>query len=145
MSSTQPAPPPLVLWIIWGALLSSVFFYLAILQLGLVGEVSEANAPDDRTLLFALGAVGLLFGLSSMGIGYVVRNCRDAEGRKKTPTWAFPAFIGSVAMAETPAIFGFILGLMGHPSTDYLPLFVVAAAAFLLNRPSVFVERPQGA
>ena len=144
MNENPPAtPPPVVYWTVWGSLFLSALLYLGILELGLLGD-SEEPAPEeasDRTLAVALGLAGLFCGVVSVGVGYVVKNFRDAEGRKKTPAWSFTAFIIAVALAETPAVFGLVLGLVGHGSGDYLPLFVVAVLALLLNRPGVYLPR----
>jgi len=137
MSSPSPAKfPPTVRWILWFALLNAVGIYLIVLQF-LVS--TDAIAPIDPIIRTALMGAGFAGAVISMAIRQIVKNqTRSVNGALVPPAWIDQAFIIALALAETPAIFGLILGLQGSPFKDYLPLFVISFAAFILSAPAFF-------
>jgi F0F1-type ATP synthase membrane subunit c/vacuolar-type H+-ATPase subunit K len=141
MDTATPRIPPLVPWFIWLALLGSVVLYAGILTSGLVGETPEEGPPEG--LILPLGVAGFVSAVASLGVRHVVRSVKDASGRRKLPAWAFPAFVVALALAETPGIFGFVLGVTGHAPKDYLPLFAISLAALATNYPAAFLAAPR--
>ncbi len=131
--------PPSFRWIIWMGLFSSTFVYFIILQFGLI-PVNEVSG--DSSLRLILYGIGFGAAVVSMGIKYVVGNLRDSTGGRVTPRWIDAAFIVCLALAESPALFGLMLGLQGGSPKDSLPLFIISAAAFLLAAPPFFYPRP---
>ena len=124
----------------WGGFVGSVLVYGGLLQFGVVGGPSSGDSPPEG-LALPLGAAGFVLAAASAAVGIVVRNVRDASGRRKSPSWAFPAFIVALALAEAPGIFGFVLGVMGYGPRDYFPLFLLARLALSFSRPGVFFPR----
>lgn len=135
-SSPSPKIPPAARWIIWFALLNAVGLYLLILNFFLSGGVMEPLDPLVKNVLMGAGFAGAVV---SMAIRQIVKNqTRSVNGSLVPPAWIDQAFIVTLALAETPALFGFILGLQGSPFKDYLPLFVISVAAFILSAPAFF-------
>jgi hypothetical protein len=134
MSSPPSAKfPPAFRWIVWFALLNAIGIYLVILQF-LVS--TESIEPLVKNVLMGAGFAGAVI---SMAIRQIVKNqTRSVNGALVPPAWIDQAFLVALALAETPAIYGLILGLQGSPFKDYLPLFVISFAAFILSAPAFF-------
>lgn len=126
---------PAVRWIIWAALLNSVVVYLLLLQFG---NIAPGEQPDDSGLRLVLYVIGFGMAMASMGIKQVVTGLRTPQGQRKTPEWIDTAFIICLAFAEVSGIFGFVLGMLGYPMNDSLPLFVTSFAAFFFAAPAFF-------
>jgi hypothetical protein len=134
--SHSPKLPPVFRWIIWFALFNALGVYLIVLHFALRGEVMATFDPVMKTVFMGIGFGGAVL---SMGIRQIVKsNTKSLNGALVAPPWVDQAFIVALAFAESPAIFGFILGIQGSPFKDYLPLFVVSAAAFILSAPAFF-------
>lgn len=131
--------PPLIRWVLWGAISSSVIFYFVILRAGLIEHTSGVADPH-LSLLFSI--IGFTLAVVSVGIRFVVRGVRDGNGRPKVPGWIFPAFIVALALGEVPGILGFILGLQGHGLKTILPLFAVSLAPCSQTTPRVSSRGP---
>lgn len=137
MSSPPSAKfPPALRWILWFALLNGVAIYLIVLNFFLGGEETDSPEPLVKNVLMGAGFAGAVI---SMAIRQIVKNqTRSVNGALVPPVWIDQAFIVALALAEAPAIFGLILGLQGSPFKDYLPLFVISFAAFILSAPAFF-------
>lgn len=138
-------PPPLVRWVMWAALTGSIFFYFALLRLGIVTapepEVEQPSSDGGLSLAMILTAIGLMNAVASMAIRMVVKNVRDQQGRRVTPKWIFPAFVVALALGESPAVFGFVLGLQGGDPKAMMLLFGVSLLAMLANNPASFFAK----
>lgn len=138
-------PPPLVRWVMWAALTGSIFFYFALLRLGIVTapepEVEKPASDSGLSLAMILPAIGLMNAVASLAIHMIVKKVRDQQGRRVTPAWIFPAFIASLALAESPAVFGFILGVQGEDPKSMMQLFGIALVAMLANNPASFFAK----
>ena len=122
--------PAMVKWLIWFALMSAVVTYFAVLQ---VVDSGEANSGELKTPLYV---AGLLSAIASLGAKHFVRSRSVKEGR--VVPFADQAFIVALALAESSAIFGLVLGFQGAPMSDYLPLFAVSLVTFLMVNPRTF-------
>jgi len=140
-SSLSPKLPPVSRWIIWFALFNAVGIYLIVLHFLLNAEASAPGDPIIKTVLMGMGFGGAVI---SMAIRQIVKSrTKSVNGTLVAPAWIDQAFIVALALAESPAISGFVLGLLGSPFKDYLPLFVISAAAFLLCAPAFFYPRSE--
>ena len=129
----------MVKWSIWFALMSAVVTYFVILQ---VVDSGEANSGELKNPLYV---AGLLSAIASLGAKHFVRSRSVKEGR--VVPFADQAFIVALALAESSAIFGLVLGFQGAPMSDYLPLFAVSLVTFLMVNPRTFLleldQRPR--
>lgn len=131
--------PAMVKWSIWFALMSAVVTYFVILQ---VVDSGEANSGELKNPLYV---AGLLSAIASLGAKHFVRSRSVKEGR--VVPFADQAFIVALALAESSAIFGLVLGFQGAQMSDYLPLFAVSLVTFLMVNPRTFLleldQRPR--
>ena len=129
----------MVKWLIWFALMSAVVTYFVILQ---VVDSGEANSGELKNPLYV---AGLLSAIASLGAKHFVRSRSVKEGR--VVPFADQAFIVALALAESSAIFGLVLGFQGAQMSDYLPLFAVSLVTFLMVNPRTFLleldQRPR--
>lgn len=125
----------MVKWLIWFALMSAVVTYFVILQVVDSGEANsgEANSGELKNPLYV---AGLLSAMASLGAKHFVRSRSAKEGT--VVPFADQAFIVAMALAESSAIFGLVLGFQGAPMSDYLPLFAVSLVTFLMVNPRTF-------
>lgn len=127
---------------LWAALTGSVFLYFAMLRFGIVTPPEpgkeEPLSEGGLSLAMILTAVGFVNAMASMAVRMIVKNVRDQQGRRVTPKWIFPAFVVALALAESPAIFGFILGLQGEDPKAMMLLFGVSLVAMFANNPASF-------
>lgn len=95
----QPAPPPSVLWMIWGAMLSSVAIYGAVILLAF----PNAGGGSWQTLAPVLALVSL----STTGMAFFV------VPRARAPTHV--QYLIRWALCESVAIFGVVIAALGAP------------------------------
>ena len=136
MPAASPSFPPLIRWVVWLALGCSTLLYFGILQAGIL------ELPDQATsgLKLPLTVAGFLVAGASVGLGMFVRGKArgSREGHRLSLPGTAAAFLAALALGEAAAVFGFVLGLLGHGMKDYLPLFVLGLGAILANHPGVF-------
>jgi hypothetical protein len=130
----------------WAALTGSIFLYFILVRFGFIaapepGTVEKPVSEGGLSLPVILTGIGLVNAVASMAIRMIVKNVRDQQGRRVTPAWIFPAFIAALALAESPAIFGFILGLQGEDQKSMMLLFGVSLVAMLANNPASFFAK----
>lgn len=139
-------PPPQVRWVMWAALTGSIFLYFILVRFGFItapepGSGEKPVPEGGLSLPVILTAIGLINAAASMAIRVVVKSVRDQQGRRVTPAWIFPAFIVALALAESPAVFGFILGVQGEDPKSMMLLFGIALVAMLANNPASFFAK----
>ena len=123
----------LVLWMIWGSLITAIFIYLFIVDSQTDGRVESENI--SRILVFILGGVSLFL----LAVSLLVR--RKAVQAAANPD---PAKLGMVltfsifawAMSEAIAIFGLLLGLLGAEFKTCAPFFLVSMIALAIHAPA---------
>ena len=120
----------MVKWVIWFALMSAVVTYFVILQ---VVDSGEANSGGLKNPLYV---AGLLSAIASLGAKHFVRSRSAKQGM--VVSFADQAFIVALALAESSAICGLVLGFQGDPMSDYLPHFAVSLVTFLMINPRTF-------
>ena len=131
-------PPRQVRWVMWAAMTGSIFLYFILVRFGFIA------APDPGTVEKPVsdGGVSRPVILTAIGlVNAVVKSVRDQQGRRVTPAWIFPAFVVALALAESPAVFGFILGLQGEDPKSMMLLFGIALVAMLANNPASFFAK----
>lgn len=138
-------PPPQIRWVMWAALTGSIFFYFVLLRFGIIPapepDVEKPASEGGLSLAMILMALGFANAVASMAVRMIVKNVRDQQGRRVTPKWIFPAFVVALALAESPAVFGFVLGLQGEDPKATLLLFGVSLLAMLANNPASFFAK----
>ena len=105
----------------WAAMTGSIFLYFILVRFGFIaapdpGTVEKPVSDGGVSRPVILTAIGLVNAVASMAIRIVVKSVRDQQGRRVTPAWIFPAFVVALALAESPAVFGFILGFSASRS-----------------------------
>lgn len=138
----------LTLWVIWGAMLVTLFFYIvACLILGEgFGRVEGSDLPIGllRKILAGIGVVVLL-------VAYLMRRSMLSNQRviprpkpvERTAGWnTIPyvakyvaAVIVSLAMSESIGIYGFVLFLLGDSFQTLYTFIAVSALAMVFYRP----------
>jgi len=125
-------PQPLVVWIIWGALVNAVLVYggVGIATAPPAPEMVEGTEPSPLVPVLAVAAVVVL---AVSVILRLVLESRIWQGRKPdlTDPGDFGKFltirIVSFALAESAAIFGLVLRLSGAISNGMFVAFLGAA------------------
>lgn len=139
-------PPPQVRWVIWAALTGSILLYFLLVRFGSLGAANPGTSETvaaGASLALILTAIGVVNAAASMAIRVVVKSVRDQQGRRVTPPWIFPAFMVALALAESPAVFGFILGQRGEDPKSMMLLFGIAFVAMLANNPAFFFTKAE--
>ncbi len=139
MKQQKPASP-LIVWIVWGAMLMTLVIYLVVLYV-VVGMDStpQPAARSIDTLRLAFGAIGLttvgaVFWLRRITFFTPFRNgtidTADALSAKY-----FSTCILSWAMSEAVAIDGFVLTMLSHQLMYYAIFAAPSVILYLLFRP----------
>jgi len=124
----------LTLWIIWGFLTSSVFTYFVVLQF--IGSEKEVAIFPDEMMVKILTGVAVLNLLISFGIRKMVTLPLSEKLEPKNFQKLMASCIISWALAESVAIFGLILGLMGAPMSTCGLFFLAGFGAMVFQSPS---------
>lgn len=122
--------------ILWAALLGSTLIYVAVLELA-----AEIGEPRWEFLLLPLSVAGLAAaGASLLGPRIMLRRRRSGRGSEEAADDAsggyLVALIIALALAESVAIFGLVLGLQGAPPRIVMPFFAVAWVLMLIRFPT---------
>lgn len=161
-----PTPSLLTPRILWLALLVSQGIYLAILQMpGIVQPPTEPPDPImllvfggaammpaitsfvlPRLLRRAAARASRIETVETAGTAQsasyraplaTTRGFQDRDAALRTGLkQGMAPFIVSLALTESIALFGFVLGFLGHPLLSYLPFFVVAWLLMLVRFPT---------
>lgn len=133
----------IVWWMIWGALTMSALMYLVMLQMGVMGEV-ELEAGDehvDGKLRSILLKVSLVSFTISLLVHFFITKPQVKKRVGADVMKVLPGFIVSLALAESSAIYGLLLGMQGMPFEQYIQFFVVSYAALLLIAPVYLLRK----
>lgn len=150
--------------ILWAALLVATAIFLVVVQVApapapepipMLPAVLAVVALADAVASFLIPAMALRKALGAARVEVVeqavadpnsVIPYRDAPKRRvfadanaatRAAVMAFQTpFILSLALSESIALFGFILGYLGHSKPVYLPFFVLSWILFLLRFPT---------
>ncbi|MFK5922573.1 MAG: hypothetical protein QM496_10370 [Verrucomicrobiota bacterium] len=128
----------LVWWFVWGALTMSALMYLVLLQTG----ESEAD-PDysDSGLRSILMMVSLVSVMISFAVHFFITKRMVAKREGVAVMKALTPFIVSLALAESVAIYGLLLGMQGEDFTNYIPFFVISFFTLLLIAPVYLLRK----
>jgi magnesium-transporting ATPase (P-type) len=138
----------LTLWVIWGAMLGSLFIYIVVCYVLGEGFVSaeESNLPIGllRKILAVIGVVVALVAY------FMRRSILSGKNRipqpkpvERTAEWNTIPFVAkyvaavivSLAMSESIGIYGFVLFLLGDSFQTLYTFMVVSALAMVFYRP----------
>lgn len=150
--------------ILWGALLASTVMFLVVLQFAKNPDPELIPLMPPLLGLVALGVAVVSVALPSYQVKTVLGKSdvavteeadpnasgiipyRDAPKRRvfarpeQAEITAFmayqPALILGCALSESVALFGFVLGFLGHSPAIYLPFFAVAWGLFAIRFPT---------
>lgn len=134
MNETHRAPAPVVLWIVWAAMLASLVLYAA-MPLFFAG--SGADDPAfERVMLIALSAVALVSGIGTLVARnlLIVQPARRGELDLRSAAGLahfFPIAVVLWAVSESIGVCGLLLCFL-FGKLAYLYSFLFAAAALLL-------------
>lgn len=123
--------------IIWAALLASTLIYVVVLEL-----TATSGEPHWEMLLVPLAIAGAsTAGASLVAPGIVLRRhlaTRDDPAATSTDSAGvyLVTLIIALALAESVAIFGLVLGLQGAPPKVVMPFFTVAWVLMLARFPT---------
>ena len=134
-------PQKLTWWVIWGALLMAVAIYFLVLQQGVVTEDPDGPWKNIRAPLIVASSLLLV---ASFSIRFLVT--RQVVARSGEPTQSsFASYMVSLALAETTAIFGLVIGFQGAPKEEYSAFFLIGFVALLFQPPTFLHSRPEAA
>ncbi len=133
-SPDQSKTRGLTLWLIWGFLTSSVFLYFVILQI--IGNDKENVAPPDDMMVKILTGLALVNFMGSFLIRKIVTLPLSEKLDQQNFQKLMASCIISWALAESVAIFGLILGLIGAPMSTSGLFFVAGFGAMVFLSPS---------
>jgi hypothetical protein len=146
----EQAPTLTTARIIWGALLASLGIYVALLVTGFGGPRPEEG--PEPVMITALSAVAMFNSLASLlfpryllrqGLASSRDRLRELVGQppevigQRAMTLGFAPMIIGLALAESVAIFGLILGLLGAPLLTVAPFFAAGAMLMLVQFPTM--------
>ncbi len=137
----DPGKPLMVLTIIWFAFLGSLAIYLGLgllvlKDMPLSGTVDPAIFAMLRPMIYGLSILFILAG------GFLRKRLISGrpERLKHSPNPAVSSYMSgvliSLALAETPGIYGLVLFLLGRNPKDLLLLTAFSAAALLYYKPN---------
>lgn len=132
---------PLMFYLVFGGFLVNVGILAAIASSGVIPH----SAAPSRDLEQILGASGLVFGCMALAVRRLLVTeerltpiLNAAETRASCDSAIYKAlfvpFLVSWVLAESVAIFGFVLAAIGAPSAAY-PLFGFSLVALFANFP----------
>jgi len=118
--------------IIWAALFGSTLLYVAILELATVQ--SEGNW---RILFYPLGLAAVSTAGASLLVPRIMLRRRvNGQSAGQEERNYLTELIVTLALAESVAIFGLVLGFLGAPARVAVPFFAVTWVLMLLRFPS---------
>jgi hypothetical protein len=122
--------------ILWAALFASTLLYIAVLELTIVQGES-----DWQALLLPLAFAGVTVAGGSLVAPRILRRQQStkANEERSSPQAAgtyLVALILAMALAESVAIFGLVLGFRGAPATVVMPFFVVTWILMVIRFPT---------
>ena len=119
--------PLLTARILWGALFASTLIYLLVLEL-----VTLDAGTDWQALLYPLGFAAAATAIGSL---FAPRLLKGQSPNKKEGSY-LTALILALALAESVAIFGLVLGFLGAPVTVVVPFFALCWLLMLVQFPT---------
>ncbi len=132
------------LWITWGALFMSLIIYMVVLFI-ITGNPENAPEPDPElisTLRIAFGGVavaeiiGLFVARKAMFFDKLSGDNAFASLEKMRGTYMTTCIL-SWALAESVAIYGFVLSFLSYELIYYEVFFVPAAVLYIAFRPQL--------
>lgn len=116
--------------IIWAALFVSALIYIVVLELVTVEASVASEAPS---YLFAFAAA--MSAAGSLVAPRVLSNRQRTNAGEKNAAYV-TALILSLALAESVAIFGLVVGFLGAPASVVVPFFAAAWILMLIQFPT---------
>lgn len=118
--------------ILWAALFASTLIYLIVL------EVVELQAGGSwQTLVYPLAFVAVTTaGASLMAPRMMLRRTASDTSTGTHDGGYLTTLIVALALAESVAIFGLVLGFLGAPPTVVVPFFAVAWILMIVRFPT---------
>ena len=137
-----------VLWIIWNAILISLFVYVLVCHLT-VDQIRQNSNPDIpltlfKNILYAVSVITLLISYFVRKAALAVRSSGARPGTSNTSQQSTqPAFIGkytvamiiSLALSESIGIYGVVLYFIGDSLQTLYAFIGVSAITMIFYRP----------
>lgn len=123
--------------ILWAALFFSTLIYVAVLELR-----PAPGEPRWEALVFPLLFAGATTAGASLLAPRIMKSRRPSErtspdaASKDAPGAYLVALIVALALAESVAIFGLVLGFLGAPPSVVMPFFAVAWVLMIIRFPT---------
>ncbi len=118
--------------ILWSALFASTLIYLLVLELV---ELQTGRSWETLLYPFAFAAVTSA-GASLLAPRMMMRRRPSIDTSAVTDDGYLTMLIVALALAESVAIFGLFLGLLGAPATVVVPFFAVAWILMVIRFPT---------
>jgi F0F1-type ATP synthase membrane subunit c/vacuolar-type H+-ATPase subunit K len=118
--------------ILYAALFASIGAYWMVLMKMTTDPNSAGNTLPENLVNILKIAAGLVFVLTLMSDKFM----RKPAAATPPAGQYFVALILRLALCESIAIFGFVLGIMGATKGQFLPFFLVSAVAFVMAAPT---------
>ncbi len=127
MNGTKSESVPRAAYIIWGAIFASIFVYAGIAMALRMSGFAEGQGAPVEMLMAVLGAMALSIG--AFAVVFVPR----ALGHLPLITYS----ILRAALAESVAVFGLVLMILGAPIPVGIVFFAASAILLVIVRPRV--------
>lgn len=126
--------------ILWTALFASTLIYLLVLEL-----VEVQSGTSWETLVYPLAFVAAMTGGASLLLPRILLNQSKSDGSAdRLESRYLTTLILSLALAESVAIFGLVLGFLGAPATVVVPFFAAAWVLMVRQFPTQDRVRSRG-
>ena len=118
--------------ILWAALFASTLIYLVVLEL-----VEVQTGASWQTLVYPLAFVAATTGGASLLLPrFMHKQSQSGDSAIQKQSRYLTTLILALALAESVAIFGLVLGFLGAPATVVVPFFAVAWILMLVRFPT---------
>ncbi len=118
--------------VLWAALFTSTLIYLVVLEL-----VEVQAGASWETLVYPLAFIAAATGGASLLLPrFMYKQSQSGDSASQKQSRYITTLILALALAESIAIFGLVLGFLGAPATVVVPFFAVAWVLMIIRFPT---------
>lgn len=119
--------------ILWVALFTSTLIYLVVLEL-----VEVQTGASWETLVYPLAFIAVTTGGASLLLPrFMCKQSQSGDSASQTQSRYITTLILALALAESIAIFGLVLGFLGAPATVVVPFFALCWCLMVMQFPTM--------
>ena len=118
--------------VLWVALFTSTLIYLVVLEL-----VEVQSSASWETLVYPLAFIAVTTGGASLLLPrFMHKQSQSGDSASQKQSRYLTTLILALALAESVATFGLVLGFLGAPATVVVPFFAVAWILMVIRFPT---------